>query len=429
MPTTSPTGTTGGAHATEVSAWKVIAACAEGDGLLRAAAQSSLYPHVWTRDVGLASLGILAKRRTDADAEPVLRSLEAIAKAQTSLGRMPLKIDPRTGKEVQENSAGVDAGLWFAVAVAALARTVGREKVAHLVLPAIRGVGWCAHLDQNGDELLETPEASDWADMMPHRHAVLFVNVLFVEAIRSLAAITDGEVSEGFEAWAHRVRTAVRTVFAVRSLSNAASVGAHLAKAEALNPEFALTLQYATRHGDLPFLLPYVAHRAVGTHCDVVGNLLAVLAGVLEGDEANRFLDYLAAVGAADPAPTKTIYPPIQPGSPDWRDHFHWRNLNLPDHYQNGGSWPFAGALHVAALVRVGRDGEAKNMLARLEAACAPGSGASFPEWQHGRTGASMGEVGQLWSAAGLLFARVSVESRSVPFLGDGASDMRDAAP
>jgi hypothetical protein len=225
MPTTSPTGTTGGAHAAEVSAWKVIAACAEGDGLLRAAAQSSLYPHVWTRDVGLACLGILAKRRADADCDSVLRSLEAIAGAQTALGRMPLKIDPRTGKEVQENSAGVDAGLWFAVAVRALGQTIGRGKVAHLVEPAVRGVRWCMHLDQNGDELLETPEASDWADMMPHRHAVLFVNVLYAEALRALAALTEGEARREFVDQAARVRAAVRTVFAVRGLASAANVG------------------------------------------------------------------------------------------------------------------------------------------------------------------------------------------------------------
>ncbi|MCA9603557.1 MAG: hypothetical protein KC417_16105, partial [Myxococcales bacterium] len=389
-------------------AWGVIEASAGDDGCLRAAAGSALYPHVWTRDVGMSAFGILACARSERDVELVLRSLEAIAKHQTALGRMPLKVDVKADVPVLENSAGVDSSLWFAVAVDAAARSHDSSRVRALVPAAVRGVEWAMHLDANGDSLLETPEASDWADMMPHRHAVLFTNVLYAEALDAASRLLAASASEGdrarpFAEEAVRVRSAVRTVFSVRDLTNAAAVGDHLNNVSAANPEFGLTAQYATRYGDLPFLLPYVAFRAVGTHCDIVGNLLAVLTGVLDGDAAHRLLDYLAQVGAASPAPTKTIYPPIQPGHPDWRDHFLWRNLNVPHHYQNGGSWPFAGAMHVAALVRVGRMSEAKELLSSLEHHLARGP-KPFPEWQHGVTGASMGEPDQLWSAAGWLF-------------------------
>lgn len=418
----------------EEAAWRVIHACAGADGLLRAAAGSALYPHVWTRDVGLASLGMLAAARSDADRTVVERSLAALAKAQSRLGRMPLKIDPRTGREVSENSAGVDAGLWFAVATRALIEGSGGKLGLGLAEPAVRGVVWCMHLDQNGDGLLETPEASDWADMMPHRHAVLFVNVLYAEALRAASTlVTATKPDAGLPsaavllAEAARVTEAVRTVFRVSGATDAAGVGAHLGALERLNPEWAITGQYASRHGDLPFFLPYVAHRAVGTHCDVVGNTLAVITGAMAEADAHRLLDYLDRVGAAAPHPTKTIYPPLYPGAPDWRDHFHWRNLNLPHHYQNGGSWPFTGALHVAALVKAGERARAEDLLAALERACLH-AGVAFPEWQHGQTGASMGEPEQLWSAAGLLFASVCVARGDVPFLGADPGD-RGRAP
>ena len=37
----------------------------------------------------------------------------------------------------------------------------------------------------------------------------------------------------------------------------------------------------------------------------------------------------------------------------------------------------------------------------------------AVPEWLHGRSGRSMGETGQLWSAAGLLYAMECAESGS----------------
>ncbi|MCA9581827.1 MAG: hypothetical protein KC416_08530 [Myxococcales bacterium] len=396
------------------AAFSVIERCGGAEGLLRAAAGSALYPHVWTRDVGLAALGILAAARTASDRALVADSLACIARHQDPLGRMPLKVDVAEDCSVLENSAGVDAGMWFALATHHLAQA-SPDLAEPLVEPALRAMAWVAHLDVNGDLLLETPEASDWADMMPHRHHVLFVNVLYVAALRAAAALS-GQAAHA--ELADKVAERVAVLFAVHAQTDAEAVGAHLARLSTWNPEWALTAEYASKWGELPFLLPYVGFRAVGRHCDVVGNSLAILTGVADAPRSAAILDYFHAVGVADPWPSKTSYPPLYPGDPDYRDHFHWRNLNLPHHYQNGGSWPFCGALHGLALVHAGRLGAAEVHYRSLVNACFSEEDHPFPEWQHGVTGRAMGERDQLWSATGVLLLGEALRTGRVPYFG-----------
>ncbi|HLU65393.1 MAG TPA: hypothetical protein VKZ63_03930 [Kofleriaceae bacterium] len=388
-------------------AWEVIAACGHG-GALAAAAGSALYPHVWTRDVGVAALGITAGGAAPGALDLLVRSLELIARHQDARGRMPLKVDAAADRPVAENAAGVDAGLWFAVATFAAARALGPGAVARLVEPAWRAVEWTAHLDVDGTELIASPEAGDWADMLPHRHHVLYVNALYVAALRALAGLVPERAAD-CRARAARVAERIDLLFSVDGLTGGAAAGGKLARLASASPEWGITGQYATRWGDLPYYLPYVAFRAAGGHFDLVGNCLAILAGVADGARAGRILDHADRVGAAEPAPSRTIDPPIYPGDPDWRDHFRWRGLCVPHQYQNGGAWPFAGAFHVAALVAAGRTARAAELVGRLAAVCLDPR-APFPEWLHGRSGASMGERDQLWSASGLLYAIDCVE-------------------
>lgn len=399
-------------------AWQVVRACA-ARGTLAAAAGSALYPHVWARDVAVASLGMCAAQTPEGALDPLLRSLELLARHQTDLGRIPLKVDADADRAVAENSAGVDGGPWFAVAVYAASRALGPAAVAHLVEPARRALRFTAHLDLDGSGLLLCPEASDWADMMPHRHHVLYTNALHVAALRALARLTDDAVERAqLRERAGRAAARIDLLFAVPDITSGAAAGRHLTALGDASPEWGITGQYASRYGDLPFYLPYVAFRAAGRHFDLVGNCVAILAGVAPPARAARILDHADRVGIASPSPSRTIDPPIYPGDPDWRDHFHWRNLCLPHQYQNGGAWAFAGSFHVAALSASGRSARARELTDALAAVCLD-ERAPFPEWVHGRTGASMGETDQLWSATGLLLALDCVERGSGGLLAE----------
>jgi glycogen debranching enzyme len=394
------------------SAWEVVRACGES-GVLVAAAGSRLYPHVWTRDVGLAALGIASRGAPPDAIGTLLRSLEILARHQKELGRMPLKVDAAADAAVSENSAGIDSGPWFTIAVFALARAAGRDAIAHLIDPARRAMIHTAHLDLDGCGLIVSPEAGDWADMLPHRHHVLYSNALHVAALRALALLVDEPAEAALLAErARRSAGRIDLLFGLDGATSGSAAGDRLAVLAAASPEWGISGQYATRWGDLPFYLPYVAFRAAGSHFDLVGNSIAILAGVAPPARAERILRHADQVAIAVPAPSRTLDPPIYPGEEDWRDHFRWRNLCVPHQYQNGGAWPFAGALHAAALVAAGRREDARALVDQLAAVCLD-EAAPFPEWLHGTSGTSMGEVRQLWSAAGLLYAIECVESGS----------------
>ncbi|MBT8494461.1 MAG: hypothetical protein KJO07_15500 [Deltaproteobacteria bacterium] len=387
------------------SAWAVVRGCVGASGGLHAAADSSLYPHIWTRDVGFAALGLVAATSSPGDLEPVRQSLLLLAKAQSELGRLPLKVDDR-GNEVRENSAGIDAGPWFAIANAALAdRGIVDTELSQA---AERGLEWTAHLDVDGTGLIVSPESGDWADMMPFRHHVLYTNVVYLIACRAHARL-----SEDRDRWIRRAEVLGRAI-ELRFTVDGVEADEHQRRARRLatvHPEWERTYRYLGRWGQLPYLLPYVGFRQSSNRFDVVGNSLAVLAGIGGEGRGRAVVDYAEAVGVASPVPAKTLYPPIESGDPDFRDLLNWRNLCQPHHYQNGGAWPFTGALYTCMMVDRGRAERASQLLGELERAAVE---SDYGEWMHGLTGASMGESRQLWSAAGLLWAEHAVRGGQV---------------
>ena len=116
---------------------------------------------------------------------------------------------------------------------------------------------------------------------------------------------------------------------------------------------------------------------------------------------------FLWGVGVNEPYPVKCLYPAVQSGANDWKDYFITNFLNLPDHYHNGGIWPFIGGLWVRFLFECGRKELAFQELNSLADACRVGIYGEweFNEWMHGQTGRPMGKAHQAWSAASYIAA------------------------
>jgi glycogen debranching enzyme len=149
----------------------------------------------------------------------------------------------------------------------------------------------------------------------------------------------------------------------------------------------------------------------------VLANLLAGLSGLLDDTKQQRLFQFLWGVGINQPSPVACIYPPIHSGADDWKDYFIVNFLNLPDHYHNGGAWPFIGALWVRFLHAIGREELAHRELLSLAEACRHGLGGDweFNEWLHGRTGRPMGKAHQAWSAAGYLHTYLVLRRGATP--------------
>jgi hypothetical protein len=165
------------------------------------------------------------------------------------------------------------------------------------------------------------------------------------------------------------------------------------------------------RLGDARYLVAEISPFSYSWRCDVLGNLLAFLTGLVDASRAMMTFRFLWGVGINEPGPVKCLYPPVQAGDREWKDYFTVNILNLPNHYHNGGIWPFIGALWVRYIARLGMTDVALRELVNLAKLCS--QGASYPwefnEWHHGVTGRPMGKAFQAWSAAGFIRACHSV--------------------
>jgi hypothetical protein len=398
-------------------------------GDLGVVAAGAAYQQVWARDSMVCGLGLLCLG--EAGAAIHRRSLGTLGRFQSALGKIPHNVgltgvyDPallahggRLGGEGDDGVAVedtihagcVDGNLWYVVGhYAAFVRTGDREALRAAWPSLERALLWLRYQDSNECGLLEVHEAMDWADLFANRYNVLFDNVLYYAAWRCMALMAG---ALGLDAgWYHGQAAGVRL-----KLNRLLWVGPEepndLAWIAAERREWLyVRRRVETELVERPFYLPYMAFRDFADRFDTLGNLLAILFGVADRAKADKILDYIHGCGLDEPHPVRAVYPPVQPGDKDWRDYYRVRNLNLPDHYHNGGAWPFIGGFYVAALVQAGRRAEAERQLGRLAEMCRQGRRAEweFNEWFHGRSGRPMGYAGQSWSAAMYIVAHDAV--------------------
>jgi len=401
---------------------RVLEACVTPIGL-RASADDDGYPEVWARDSMISLIGICAAGL--GELAPSLRAtLQTLADRQSELGSIPLNVGP-DGRRGTANAGAVDSNLWFIIGHHILDRTFGAADLLDRHQDALaRAMLWVRYQDVDDDGLLESQEAGDWADLLANRGKVLYSNVLYVIALRAYASIAErlGRLdADDHRAQADLVAERVNAVLWVDSqhglwgsATSPAITGGHMETRRLVQSTVA---QLWAR----PFYLPWVAFRDFGDWCDVLGNSLAIVAGVADPAQRDRILTYFDEVGVSLPYPAKAIHPPIEPGHKDWREYYRNGFRSLPNQYHNGGIWPFIGGFLVAALVEDGRTEEAARQLELLAALLREGHREpwEFNEWHHGATGRPMGATRQAWSAAGFLLARQAVRDGSVDVLAE----------
>jgi hypothetical protein len=159
--------------------------------------------------------------------------------------------------------------------------------------------------------------------------------------------------------------------------------------------------------GDARYLVAQISPFSYSWRCDVYGNLLAFIMNLVDKEQAMMTFRFLWGVGVNEPWPVKNLYPPVTGGDPEWRDYFTVNLLNLPNHYHNGGIWPFIGGLWVRYIHKLGMKDLARRELMKLAHMCALGVEHEweFNEWHHAETGRPMGKAYQAWSAASFIKA------------------------
>ncbi|HEY9142234.1 MAG TPA: glycoside hydrolase 100 family protein [Bryobacteraceae bacterium] len=349
------------------------------------------HQQIWVRDSMIALLG--ARFAPESEIQDALRaSIALLRDHRTSGGAIPNNVDCAS---LRPNfRAYADGGLWWVIGSKALAPDPA------VVREVLR---WYEYQDVDQSGLLSMQEASDWQDLFCTRGKGLYLNCLYVLALRCAAELFDPDEGNLLRRRASLVSDRINASFwyhgdgnILRHLSHTFSTEAVPSKDSLGRPRWIPEKQHLLKER---YYLPYLAFRSVGEWFDSCGNLLAILAGVADPSQTETILDFISR-HSLDTWPVRSLTPVVHPGDADWRDYYG--SLNAPYHYHNGGAWPFLGGFHIAALVKAGRRDAAEATLQKLAELNQAGQ---FNEWHHGETGTPLGVQDQAWSAGMYLFA------------------------
>lgn len=360
------------------------------------------YTIIWARDALITSLGACAT--TDPSLhETVAATLDTLIAHASPLGQIPAIVSPERREWDFGEGGVVDSTAWLPVVAAAHLRATGDIDRAQVWWPAIEAAtSWLRHQDVTGTRLLSVAPSTDWMDAALTRSG----RTLHVNAIYAWAASAADRLRKAFglepTGEAARIARAVDTWFWPDSAVEFASLFDHGFAHTSIEREYERLAAAPRSH-----YASHIVHAAFVDRCDVLANLVAILAGIPSDDRARAIVEHLIA--AAEPWPSRALMEPIEPGDPsgmfiqqaDRVIDARWRNL--PGRYHNGATWPYIGGFHVAATsVALGSE-PARALLTRLAETLAMHDW-SFPEWIDS-AGTPEGARDQVWNAGAFLLA------------------------
>lgn len=348
------------------------------------------YPEPYTRDLLIASLGILASDNQKLS-KSLRRVLQTLAKNQSRLGLIPSLVHD------SENRGSSDTTPLFIFTVGLFRKVTGE---ADFLEEAVRkAMTWMEYQSPTNRVIVAQLPTSDWRDEQWVLGYGLFVNTIVYSYLRLYGQ---------FERAASLERTMDR--FTIQG----GVIHRHVHEGLAVpHKPYFVTWSYKV-YSDERF--------------DLMGNSLAILSGLAHSSRAKQLVSWIErecqalreqGLLALDLPPN--YFPYIQRGDPDWVRRYE--KFNLPGEYLNGAVWPFVCGLYVAAIVAAGRHRLAEEKLMSLTRLVRPARDAKvkfgFNEWFRAQDGTPCGEDWQTWSAAMYLYAAISVEQRRTPFFDE----------
>jgi len=414
MKSASPLVTAGHAAALDL-----LHASAHPEGFV-ASASFRHYNAIWARDASITMLG------ANASGDPALlacsrATIETLARVQSHLGQIVNAYWPDRSYWDWGETGATDATAWFVIAAIDYWKVTGDDRFLQRVRPHIeRALEWLSFQDANNVGLITSPEAGEWMDSSLNRSGkVLYVNVLYEWALRGAGDIAGDGL--GYLEAADALRDRIRLFFWPRRESDYSRLLDHVPYPSGARRDFphpASLRAYAVAiDPNRRFFLSHGTFGRFFDRCDVLANVLAVLTGVADADQAGKILDYLRHAGAGNPYPARSWvvaengldqpYELLKPAADANQDE-RWRNA--PNRYHNGAVWPFIGGFYAAALARSGRQAAHEDIMTRLAAAnrLAVDGEWGFHEWIDAGTGAPGGTGAQAWNAGAYVFAFMS---------------------
>jgi hypothetical protein len=346
------------------------------------------YPEPYTRDLMVASLGILTSKNKKL-IESLRRVLETLAKNQTSLGHIPSLVhDP-------EDRGSSDTTPLFLMAVGLYRRATGQ--MDFLDDAVNKSLIWMEYQSPSNRALIAQMPTTDWRDEQWVVGYGLYVNTVVYMYLKLLGL--DERAAHLREYMVH---------FTIKG------------ERQQRHVHEGLVLRYKPYYA----MWSYKVYRS--ERFDLLGNSLAILSGIAPQSRARELISWIEREcrahrqsGQLDSDLPPCLFPYIKPSDPDWRPRYE--KYNRPGEYHNGGIWPFICGFYIAALVAAGRYRLAERKLAAFTELVRPARVEKvefgFNEWFTAQNPAPCGQDWQSWSAAMYLYAVECVQTKSTPLL------------
>ncbi|GAA4239083.1 hypothetical protein GCM10022291_32040 [Postechiella marina] len=355
------------------------------------------YYSVWARDGAITVIGALPLIHKHEDIHKCARqTLLTLFEHISRNGQIPSNVRIKNNIPDYSGVGGIcsiDSGIWVVIAFYEYVNeTKDIEFLRTHITDIKETMRWLGAHDSNNDALLEIPEAGDWTDLFGRSYNILYDEILWYRANvcfgRMMEMLGDHEDAGEYIRWSQVIKKEILQNFwpsTQQQLFQSVSFA---------EKQFTL--------GDTSYLIAQTTPFDFSWRCDTLGNVLAFLHGTIDAEKAHQTFKFMWGVGVNDPFPIANVYPVVSPGDPDWRPYYTVNLLNLPNHYHNGGIWPFVGGFWVKFVNKLGFKDIAIAELHKLALINKEGINEEweFTEWAHGTTGKPMGKAYQAWSAA-----------------------------
>lgn len=396
--------------------------CSTKDGFLASPTDKANYRRIWSRDGAIIAMAALLTGEEKL-ISTAGKTLKTLAQYQGPHGEIPSNVDASSNRISYGGMAGrVDANLWFIIACGEYWKATGDADFLEQMIPVMEKVRFLLGAwEFNNRDLLYIPETGDWADEYIHSGYVLFDQVLYHQALRTLCAIRrwqhDGE-DHVLRDKANRLRHLIRDNYWFINGRKIPDDVYH----EILYKKGRMAATKCAKHFWLPFFTPH----GYGYRFDSFANVLVSLLGLSDDERCENVDNYiLHTIMEEGEQLLPAFWPVIKPMDKDWNDlhmTFSYTFKNNPYEYHNGGLWPMISGFYVADLTQRGKDKQARKLLRKIHEANAmemDNEAWSFPEYVHGKDLVAEGTRHQGWSGAGAIIGAAALNGKKVFRIGN----------
>jgi len=399
----------------------LLHACTTDDGFIASPTRNDNYCRIWARDGVIIALAALLTRQ-DTLVHAAGRTLETLARYQGPHGEIPSNVDRKTERVSYGGTTGrVDADLWFIIGCGEYWQATGDDDFIDRLLPVIEKARFLLGAwEFNNRGLIYIPLAGDWADEYLHNGYVLYDQLLYLQALRTLAhmhaAVHDSSDHLLLEKLG-RLRHLIRSNYWFDDNAPPKEVYHEVLYRNGLQ---------AAAHDGRQHWLPAFSPSGYSYRFDAFANVLASLFGVANTEQCRKVDACIAGRLTSEVLPLlPAFHPVIKPVDEDW-EHlqvmFSYTFKNRPYEFHNGGLWPMVTGFYVADLAQRQLDSEARRYLDAVHRANAlpmDGEPWGFAEFINGRTLEPGGTRRLGWSAAGAVIGHHTLQGQRLFRIGE----------